>query len=995
MVYEVPSEIGGVPGTPCICFTTLDHATPASINFIRMKVWNHGRVPTLWIVSPQGIRIYDSFARPQVNDETNSSNHLLDELRQIGGQLHGIDDYHKSKFDTGEFWQSGKGRDIEPRQRVDTALLSDLLQTRRALEYEDLNADIAQALLGRAIFVKYLEDRQILRPSHFERFGSKHGFREVLEDTSRTYAFFAWLRSKLNGDLFPITKNETDAVIGTHLEILRQFLSGDDMSRYPITQARLWPYSFETIPIELVSSIYEMFAHETDREEAESTSIHYTRFNLVELMLSLAMQGMHHTATILDPACGSGVFLVEAFRRVARLKAQHYGRALNRIELRQLLTSQIFGIDIDHQAVYVAAFSLYLALLELDPDPQPLDALRLPKLLDSGQSDDFSKNLYVDDFFNPKADFNHRKPFTDRDFDLIVGNPPWTALTKTEATEPDVHAGPDWGIEYCQIHDIAHNKPDQAFAWRARDFSRIDTRISFVLGSRLLYQGSIKGKRWRRKFLETNEIIQLVNLSDFRKDHLLFGRGSSTSQPASVVTFCPRLPNPRSSILHIAPEWYPGVRQRDEVVIYSSDVQHIPQELVRQYDFLWKTAFRGTPRDFRLLARLHSFPTLEEVLGQAHVRKRFDRSYGVTFGKQPTKDASALQGLPYLSAGTTRRSSAAVDRYSVDVQSLPRFTEPRIAKKSISRPLRLPALVLRRGLRDNRPCAALVESDAGHDNMVLHRYYGISLDRADRRLGYRLNAILNSEIAAYMAFFFSSSLGWEREVVEPQDWMQLRLPHTILDHDLTSDWAAILEGERWLRKHWRDYSNEANRSKILRVKQDLDNRIADLYEISRQEHLLIADTLRYTITPFLRGNKHRSNAVFTKSTPQQLQDYALRLCEQLDAILAQAGLQLNATIIPGVQGGLSACRFAWDSGGETRKITTLNSTDLHVVLDQMSADLRAMVAERLYVQQDLRVYDDHAFWVIKSSQARMWTETSALHDADTVVREHMNSTSYE
>ena len=326
LVYEVPSDIDGAAGTPCICFKVLDEATPEAINAVRMKVWNHGRVPTLWIISPGSVRIYDSFARPQADDQNNLSNHLLEELRQIGSRLRGIEDFHKSKFDTGEFWHSGKGRGIQPSQRVDLELLRDLLATKRALESEELDADVAQALLGRAIFVKYLEERRILRPIHFQPFGSHHGFSEVLNDLSNTYKFFDWLRTTFNGDLFPVEQDEQGTVLESHLGILRLFLAGHDMSGYPISQARLWPYSFETIPIELISSIYEIFAHERNQAAAESTSIHYTRFNLVELMLSLAMQGMTHTAKVLDPACGSGVFLVEAFRRLARLNEKHHGR---------------------------------------------------------------------------------------------------------------------------------------------------------------------------------------------------------------------------------------------------------------------------------------------------------------------------------------------------------------------------------------------------------------------------------------------------------------------------------------------------------------------------------------------------------------------------------------------------------------------------------------------------------------------------------------------
>ena len=990
LVYEVPSDIDGAAGTPCICFKVLGDATPEAVNAVRMKVWNHGRVPTLWIISPDGVRIYDSFARPQAGDQDDLGNHLLEELRQIGCRLHGIENFHKSKFDTGEFWHSGKGRDIQPGQRVDSALLRDLLETKRALETEGLDADVAQALLGRTIFVKFLEDRRILRPVHFQPFGSHRGFSEVLNDITSTYRFFDWLRTTFNGDLFPVERDEQETVLEAHLKILRLFLAGHDMRGYPNSQARLWPYSFETIPIELISSIYEIFAHERNRTAAESTSIHYTRFNLVELMLSLAMQGMTHTAKVLDPACGSGVFLVEAFRRLARLNEKHHGRRLTREELHELLVSQIFGMDIDRQAVYVAAFSLYLALLELDPDPQPPDALRLPRLLVSDHSNERGKNLHIQDFFNLESEFNRNPPFVDHGFDLIVGNPPWTALNAGPPDQPDGHPIREWGIEYCQRYEIPGNKPDQAFAWRAREFSGPDTKIVLVVGSRLLYQGSAKGERWRSKFLETNQVVHVVNLSDLRKENLLFGRGSSTMQPASVVTFCPRPPDSRNTVLHVAPKWYPGIRQRDELVINSVDIQEVPQNLFREYRFLWKTAFRGTPRDFRLLQRLHSFPTLANVLLQANVRKRFDRSYGVTFGNSPTKDAPELYGLPYLSAGANLRSSGTANRYVIDVDELPPFIRSRIAEKSIRRPLPLPVLILHRGLRDHRPCAALAEPSDGRDEIVLHRYYGISLARAPGDLGYRLNAILNSELAAYLMFFLSSSLGWERDVIETQDWLQLPLPPTILQSDADGAWKAILDGEKWLRTHWKADSDTPQDNEIHRIRREVDDQISQLYELSDQEKVLIDDTLRYTITPFLLGPAHRATTMLERPTPEQLYAYAFRLCNQINGILRQGGMQLDATVITGRQLGVNACRFAWRRGGEGTRTSVLNAEGIRDVLDQMSNDLRAAVADRLYVQQDLRVYDDQAFWIIKPPQARLWSETAALNDADAVLSEHMD-----
>ena len=215
----------------------------------------------------------------------------------------------------------------------------------------------------------------------------------------------------------------------------------------------------------------------------------------------------------------------------------------------------------------MAAFSLYLALLELDPDPQPPDALRLPRLLESEESNDGGRNLYIQDFFNPESEFNRRPPFSDRGFDLIVGNPPWTALTVNPPGDSDIDPPRQWGIEYCQRNEVPDTKPDQAFAWRAREFCGPETKVALVIGSRLFFQRSPKAERWRKKFLEANQVIHVVNLTDLRKEHLLFGRGSSTLQPASVITFCPRPPDAHTTVLHVAPKWYPGIRQRDELVI--------------------------------------------------------------------------------------------------------------------------------------------------------------------------------------------------------------------------------------------------------------------------------------------------------------------------------------------------------------------------------------------------------------------------------------------
>ena len=81
------------------------------------------------------------------------------------------------------------------------------------------------------------------------------------------------------------------------------------------------------------------------------------------------MEGLSGDETVLDLACGSAVFLVEALRRLVTLKARR--RRLDRELIRSTLHEQLYGVDISEAAIRVAAFSLYLAALEIDPDPQP------------------------------------------------------------------------------------------------------------------------------------------------------------------------------------------------------------------------------------------------------------------------------------------------------------------------------------------------------------------------------------------------------------------------------------------------------------------------------------------------------------------------------------------------------------------------------------------------------------------------------------------------
>ena len=78
-----------------------------------------------------------------------------------------------------------------------------------------------------------------------------------------------------------------------------------------------WAYDFKYIPIELISAIYETFLDEDRRK----TSACYTPPEIVDFVLNevLPFETEPQNVSILDPACGSGIFLVEAYRRLVML----------------------------------------------------------------------------------------------------------------------------------------------------------------------------------------------------------------------------------------------------------------------------------------------------------------------------------------------------------------------------------------------------------------------------------------------------------------------------------------------------------------------------------------------------------------------------------------------------------------------------------------------------------------------------------------------------
>ena len=190
----------------------------------------------------------------------------------------------------------------------------------------------------------------------------------------------------------------------------------------------------------------------------------------------------------------------------------------NRELIRSTLYRQIYGVDIDDAAIRVAAFSLYLAAMELDPDPQPPEQLKFERLI--GQTLIQGDARTIKDIL-PRTTYGRDDSSISR-FDLIVGNPPWNfkGKTGTEARPKQTSAV------------VPQSPRGEAldFAFRALDFGHENTRYGLVLSAMPFFSRSQTGIAAAQQLVRFLSPVTLVNLSALRE--WLF---PSANNPAIVV----------------------------------------------------------------------------------------------------------------------------------------------------------------------------------------------------------------------------------------------------------------------------------------------------------------------------------------------------------------------------------------------------------------------------------------------------------------------------
>jgi hypothetical protein len=958
LLHDIASHTVSVfelSGSPCIYFSQLENAHPAAaeLSQLRKAAWNRGGAPLLWVITPAKVLIYNCYARPADDDQTDVEQNLLRLFEQTAAGLTELNQFAgRAEIESGRFWQRQEAKKIDREHRVDASLLKDLADAEVALTNKRLPASVAHALLGRSIFIAYLQDRGILNAHFFRSNYNVANLAELLGSKTKTYKLFRWIRRTFNGDLFPLvrkqksrrtgatrTLREEDRVKPEHLEVIQLLMIGTQVST---GQGRLWPYDFSIIPVELISSIYESFAYSGDSKAARARSTHYTPYPLVDLVLAQVLPNVSPDSKALDMACGSGVFLVECFRRLV-MKRVLAGEELTRKLIRQTLHDQVFGIDISKDAVQIAAFSLYLTALELDPKPQPPSALKFKNLI--------GHNLFAADAFDLDAIFNSMEPFVSRSFAVVVGNPPWKSGKKKDHKLL---------LDYCaeRNYPLARNTPDQAFLWRIADWASENAMIGMVLHGKPFFAQTDLAKDAKKQLFLRFRPRLLINLADLRTEKIF----PHSVAPALIFIGDNSRPAENETFTLAAPKRTIGIKKHGIIEIGPEDLKTLcVTDLVADADIL-KAASWGTARDFALVRRLrNSYASLQEFL-EAHQCKAgqgFQKAGGA-------KDASHMQNKHYL-------PPKKLVPFEINVSSLPLFEEQGLHRPRNEEIYQAPLVITTRGL----PTEGFAASFAGDDLLYSESYYGISFPKHNAQMAHFLNGLLNTPVVNYFLFLTATVWGVERDEVRAEDVLRIPIP----PHD-----AVFINRIVALETELRTSSDPAT---INRLRLNLNNTVADLYELDDAERLLINDMIKVTID--LKVKRYKSKALLSP-TPEQLQAYSEQVISVIQPFVNNLnGKTISAATLNVGNAPVRVIKFfsaAAANSGSDPADKSIPTQELQAVLANIAGQLPVKLAHQVYAQRVLRIYLGEVLYIVKPSEYRFWTPSAALSDADAVLAEH-------
>jgi len=961
-----------VDGRPTVYLCEAKRFSAEKKRQIHRFVWNQSLVPLVILGTPNTVEVHSAvrFPEREISDErlfeTRSSSLIL-QLNRIAETLE-LSNFVRS-IETGQFFQDHAAF-FPSDQTVDRCLLTNLIAAARRLKETGWELSQAHALLGRALFVSFLHEREFIRPDYFP--AGTSSLLDILtqsrvEDAKRLLyrEFFPRLKREFNGTMFDTALAEEERRIGrAQLSILADFLNRQDMESGQMA-LRFWAYDFRYIPVEIISAIYEEFMKDADLKRKRIEGAYYTPRHLAETVLHIALENRYSESQqwrVLDPACGSGIFLVAMFNLLAEqwLRGNTSTRRQTKAQaLLHILETQIRGVDLNPDACRIAAFSLYLALFE-KLKPMDVEEFKervrkgpfLPAILwDGNAHDNLTPVISRGDFLKDELPIGS-------EFDLIVGNPPWESR----------------GQEQIALH----------FTLLSVKFLKAGGVGCLLLPSPILVNrnGSLDVSWFRQVTVE-----KIVQLADFR--FVLF----EATHPCFIMRFQNKKPSLDHFICYETPKLNRFDRRHGVIVVEPEDQKLVAEtDILGQDNFgslqtIWNRKFWGTPRDESFLRRLDFYPRLEELVGTRGKPKRW---LGGT-GLQPHFEGRTYKGYEPV-ANPWHLNDAFLDAKFEGIHLVvfeDQFTT--LGKMLRSRGASTSKLLYARNA--NNFTAPMVLYSKGFTKFAFSQYpvkffdglRSITGPENDADLLRFLVAMLSSRLAKYIAFHAGSNFGVGRDQFHMYE--SLSLPFFLPDHDLAVSQAnEIIRECASIVKEMEEKGAKIPPSDRQLLLQEGIARLEPLvelyYSVSDAERILIEDTLAIGQPSIHRKNLDATipSLVFPDAAARKV--YADLLCDVLNRKTRKHGIKIHAE--GQVSKSLSLILLTVVFGDTPKAYEEkLGDDELWQTLDRINSAAKQSNRSFSYLR-GFNFFAGDRLYTVKPATMRNWSRTAALNDADAI-----------
>jgi hypothetical protein len=594
---------------------------------IHKHIWNSGVVPLVYVFTKTAIKIIDCSKQPAQKGLHIETNEYLDDisiediLSSASETQEKLKRYSAKLFDNGSFWDKPENKDkFNFKQFAYEKLKDALVRLKNSFikkaEEIGLTDEIAKRLFLQSILIKYLEERKdgldnhVFPENYFKEYENASDFCEVLKKGMALNLFDNLHQHKFNGEIFYwADQTERNQIQQANLSELATFLYANDTNK----QSEIWRlYSFEYIPIEFISSIYDEFIGD-NKKGVVYTPLHLAKF-LVDEAMPITEYADKENFRVIDPACGSGIFLVLAYKRLVEWWRIRHQKKPDVQTLKQILTDNIAGVDISEEATQLSIFSLSLALCDLLSPTEIWFELKFDNLK--------QKNIQCADFFE------WLKQNPENKFDLVIGNPPFKRKLESKAYQ----------IEQERLENnhtpIPRKQLALLFLEKTTSVLKNNALLCLIMPASFIYNKS--SESYKKYLFSKYNIIQILDFIAL-KSFLFDGR---TKEPVIAIFLENKTPD-EEDMLHLVLKNTKTSKERIYFEIDEYDFHFFDKKIAITDTIIWKINLLGGGRLYNLINRLRNLYSFGYFLNKKKKEGWFFCE-GYKLGHDGTKDEDYL-----------------------------------------------------------------------------------------------------------------------------------------------------------------------------------------------------------------------------------------------------------------------------------------------------------------------------------------------------------------